>query len=46
MDKRGEQLREIMYKKINKYGHESKEALLASQALDRYMNKHCFNKNN
>lgn len=40
MDKRGEQLRENMYKAISKYGDMTcKEVVQASQKLDKYMNK-------
>ncbi len=47
MDKRGEQLRENMYKAISKYGDMTcKEVVQASQRLDRYMNKNCSCKNN
>lgn len=40
MDKKGEQLRENMYKVMDKHGHDSKEALVASQVLDQYMNNY------
>jgi hypothetical protein len=40
VDKRGEELREIMHEAICKYGHASEEALIASQELDEYMNVH------
>jgi len=40
MDIKGENLREIMYKAIDKYGHASKEVLVASQKLDKYMNNY------
>lgn len=46
MDKRGEQLRENMYKAISKYVDMTcKEVVQASQKLDKYMNKHCSYKN-
>ncbi len=40
MDQKGEELREIMYKAINEFGHASIEALIASQNLDNYMNSY------
>jgi len=40
MDIKGEKLREIMHKAIDRYGHASKEALVASQNLDKYMNSY------
>lgn len=40
MDKRGEELRDIMHQAIDKYGRTSKEALSASQNLDQYMNSY------
>jgi hypothetical protein len=43
MDIKGEELRELMHEAINKYGHASIEALIASQNLDDYMNRY-FNK--
>lgn len=47
MDKRGEQLRENMYKAVEKYSDMScKEVVQASQKLDIYMNKHYSYKNN
>jgi hypothetical protein len=39
MDMKGEKLREIMYKAIEKYGHASNEVLVASQKLDTYINE-------
>lgn len=46
MDKRGEELRENMYKAMDQHGHASKEVVQASQILDEYMNEHCSYKNN
>ncbi|WP_459482067.1 Spo0E family sporulation regulatory protein-aspartic acid phosphatase [Clostridium saccharoperbutylacetonicum] len=40
MDKKGEELREMMHEAIDKYGHASIEALIASQNLDAYMNRY------
>lgn len=38
MDAKSEKLREILNRTIEKYGHASKEALVASQKLDPYIN--------
>lgn len=46
MDMKGEELRDIMHKAIDKYGDlVSKEVVKASQNLDKYMNSYC-RKNN
>ncbi|MBN1035797.1 aspartyl-phosphate phosphatase Spo0E family protein [Clostridium botulinum] len=39
MNNKIEELREIMYKKIEQYGCSSKEALIASQNLDKCINE-------
>lgn len=40
-----EELRDVMHRNISEYGLASKEALIASQNLDQYMNSYC-RKNN